>query len=305
MSLVDADGHVSPWPVVYGYRFARDAAQRRAYLPDRASRCSLRLFAPGEPYRLLGLFATRVHLFGAGDAGGSEPPRVHLLGTDYRGRDIFSRLVHGARISLTIGVLGVVVAFTVGMIVGGVSGFAGGAVDGAIQRLCEVLMMLPGFYVLLAIRGALPDTTRWSSTQLYCTVVLLVSSLYWASLARAIRGQVLSLREREFVTAARALGVTPWRIITRHLLPNTVSYAVVAATISIPGYILMESGLSMLGLGIQEPEASWGNMLADAMHIAEIAEHPWVLAPGVLICVAITAFNVMGDGLRDAFDPRG
>jgi peptide/nickel transport system permease protein len=286
--------------------FTRDPSGRRRYAPEPGASFPLRFLVRGEPYRVLGLFQLDWHLFGvrAEDRPGAPVPQVHLLGADYRGRDIFARLVHGARISLTIGVLGMLISLTIGLLVGGVSGYLGGLTDNVIQRFCELLMLLPGFYVLLAIRGVLPDTSQWSSRRIYTTVVVIVSSIYWAGLARAIRGQVLSLREREFVAAARALGLSRRRLIVRHLLPNTMSYAVVAATLGIPGYILMESALSMLGLGIQEPEASWGNMLADAMGISQIAEHPWVLAPGVMLCVAITSFNVLGDGLRDAFDPK-
>jgi peptide/nickel transport system permease protein len=303
VGFVDGAGRVQARPVVTALRPARDRSGRRDFAPDPPSDRPLAFFVRGDPYDLgLPLLRLRsdLHLFGAA-AGGPFP---HLLGTDQRGRDLFARVLHGARVSLTIGIVGVAISFAIGLLVGGISGWFGGRVDGALMRTCEALMLLPGFYVLLALRGALPDTSRWSSVQIYAAVVAIVSALWWAGLARVVRGQVLAVKQREFVHAARALGAPTTRILLRHLLPETLSYAVVAATLAIPGYVVMESALSMLEIGIQEPDPSWGNLLAEATRVSQIAEHPWVLAPGLFLCAAVAAFQRVGDGLRDALDPR-
>jgi len=318
VSFIDSMGRLRWWPVVRSAVTRTDASGRRIWEWKRESDRPLRLLVEGDSYRWsLPWIAfsegmprlcwrtthSKLHLFGA-DPGPDGSCPSFLLGSDHRGRDLFSRVLHGARISLSIGIVGVLISFGIGLVVGGVSGYFGGLIDDAIQRLCELLMLLPGFYVLLALRGALPDTSKWSSTRIYVTVVVIVSSIYWAGLARSIRGQVLALKTQDYVAAARNLGAGPARVIVRHLLPNTASFAIVAATVSIPGYILMESALSMLGLGIQEPEPSWGNMLADAMRVSQLAEHPWILLPGVFLCLAVIAFNGIGDALRDALDPR-
>jgi peptide/nickel transport system permease protein len=239
----------------------------------------------------------RTRLFGV-----DEPARLYLLGADYRGRDLLSRIVYGSRISLSIGFVGVVVSFFVGMVVGGISGFFGGRTDDVLMRICEMVMMIPGFYLMLALRAAFPPGL--SSVEVYFMIVLIMSFIGWAGLARVIRGMVLSIREKEFVTAAIASGENSLRIILRYILPNTLSYVIVSVTLSIPAYILGESALSLIGVGIQEPYASWGNLLSEAMNIGEIKFHPWILVPGVFIFVAVMAFNFLGDGLRDAFDPR-
>jgi peptide/nickel transport system permease protein len=239
----------------------------------------------------------RTRLFGV-----DEPAKIYLLGADYRGRDLFSRILYGSRVSLSIGFVGVAVSFSVGMLVGGISGFFGGRTDNLLMRLCEMVMMIPGFYLMLALRAAFPPDL--SSVEVYLMIVLIMSFIGWAGLARVIRGMVLSIREKEFVTAAHASGQGSLRIIVRHILPNTLSYVIVAVTLSIPSYILGESALSLIGLGIQEPYASWGNLLSEAMNIAEIKFHPWILIPGLFIFVTVMSFNFLGDGLRDAFDPR-
>lgn len=295
--LIGEDGGFNLRPFVYEYSYEFDEYYNRAYKQDKSKKYPIRLFVKGAEHKLFGLFPMKTRLFGV-----DEPARIYLLGADYRGRDLFSRILYGSRVSLSIGFVGVAVSFTIGMLVGGISGYFGGRTDNVLMRVCEMVMMVPGFYLMLALRAAFP--TNLSSVEVYFMIVLIMSFIGWASLARVIRGMVLSIREKEFVTAARASGETSIRIIVRHILPSTLSYVIVALTLSIPGYILGESALSLLGLGIQEPYASWGNLLSEAMSIAEIKFHPWILIPGFFIFITVMAFNFLGDGLRDAFDPK-
>jgi peptide/nickel transport system permease protein len=284
-------------PFVYNATYEFNQFYERVYKIDTTKQYPLKFFVRGDEYKLLGLFKTDRHLFGVED----PEYRIYLMGADSRGRDMFSRILYGSRVSLSIGLVGVLITFILGMLVGGISGYFGGKIDNVIMRLCEMVMMVPGFYLMLALRAAFPP--ELSSVAVYFLIVIIMSFIGWAGLARVIRGMVISLREREFVVAARAVGASNTSIIARHILPNTLSYAIIAVTLSIPGYILGESALSLLGLGIQDPQASWGNLLAAAMNIAEIKFHPWILIPGVFIFVAIMSFNFLGDGLRDAFDP--
>ena len=304
--ISDADG--LRWPYISNSVYEFDVNQRKVYRPTPGDAYPIGFFVKGDRYHLLGLFKTRVHLFGLRGLQTIDPddpnrPMLFLLGADNFGRDVLSRLLYGGRISLSVGLIGVAITFVLGMLVGGASGYFGGRTDIAIQRLCEMLMLIPGFYLLLSLRAAIP--ANWSSFQTYVAIIAILSFIGWAGLARTIRGLVLSIASMDYVTSARAMGVPDRLVIVRHVLPNTLSYAIVSATMSIPGYILGESGLSLLGLGIQDPEASWGNMLALAMDIAQIKFHPWILIPGALIFVTVMAFNYLGDGLRDAFDPRG
>jgi len=297
LNFVGEDGTVHLRPFVYKYSYTFDEYYNRVYVQDRSRRYPVKLFVKGTEHRLFGIIPMTTRLFGV-----DEPASIYLLGADYRGRDLLSRILYGSRVSLSIGFVGVAVSFSIGMIVGGISGFFGGRTDNTLMRLCEMVMMIPGFYLMLALRAAFPPGL--SSVQVYLMIVLIMSFIGWAGLARVIRGMVLSIREKEFVMAARASGQGSFRIIIRHILPNTLSYVIVAVTLSIPAYMLGESALSLLGLGIQEPYASWGNLLTEAMNIAEIKFHPWILIPGFFIFVAVMAFNFLGDGLRDAFDPR-
>ena len=306
LRISDANG--LRWPYLTNSTYEFDMNQRKVYRPTPGAAYPVGFFVKGDPYRLLGLFETRVHLFGLRGLEHVDPddpnrPMLFLLGADNFGRDVLSRLLYGGRISLSVGLIGVAITFVLGMLVGGASGYFGGRTDIAIQRLCEMLMLIPGFYLLLSLRAAIP--ANWSSFQTYVAIIAILSFIGWAGLARTIRGLVLSIASMDYVASARAMGVPDRLVIVRHVLPNTLSYAIVSATMSIPGYILGESGLSLLGLGIQDPEASWGNMLALSMDIAQIKFHPWILIPGALIFVTVMAFNYLGDGLRDAFDPRG
>ncbi|MFN3599029.1 MAG: ABC transporter permease [Aquificaceae bacterium] len=224
-----------------------------------------------------------------------EPCRLYLLGTDKLGRDIFSRIVYGSRVSLTIGLVGVSITFLLGSIIGGVSGYFGGRVDTLIMRLVEVLLAIPTFYLMLSLRSVFPLTME--SFHVFLMVIFILSFLGWAGLARVIRGMVLSLREKEFVQSAKVYGASTWRILRVHILPNTYYYLIVAATLSFPGYILAEASLSFLGLGIQEPYPSWGNMLSDARNVNLISAHPWILSPGIALFLLVIAFNLLGDNL--------
>jgi len=258
----------------------------------------LRFFARGDKYEFLGLIPTTVHLFGTGDP--NYP--VYLLGTDQYGRDIFSRLLYGSQISLSIGLLGITLSFTFGLIIGGIAGYFGGTTDNFIMRVCELIMSIPGLYLIMSLRAVFP--AKLSSTQVYALIIVILAFVRWAASARVIRGMALSLRERQFILAAKSLGQSTWQILLRHLLPNTFSYVIVAATLSVPYYILGEVVLSFLNVGIQEPDASWGIMLNQAQNTEYLRQYPWLLAPGGAIFVTVLAFNFLGDGLRDAVDTK-
>jgi peptide/nickel transport system permease protein len=262
----------------------------------------IRLFPKGDEHELLGFIPMKRRLYGLGVPERANRPAVFLLGSDQLGRDTLSRLLYGSRISLTIGLIGVSITFTLGMLIGGISGYFRGWTDIGIQRLIEMIMLLPGFYIMLALRAAVPPEV--DKIQMYFAIVFILAFIGWTGLARTIRGYVLSISQNDFVLASRALGQTRLVTIVRHVLPQTFSYVIASITMAVPGYMLSESGLSFIGLGIQEPYSSWGNMLQSARNINDIKLHPWVLAPGFLIFITVVAFQFLGDGLRDAFDPK-
>lgn len=229
--------------------------------------------------------------------------KLNLLGTDEQGRDQFSRLLFGGRISLFIGLIGITISFPLGMVVGGIAGYFGGWLDVVLMRLVEVLMTIPGIYLLVALAAVLPPGL--SSAQRFLLIVVITSFISWSGLARVIRGQVLSLKQQEYVQAAKAMGAGAPRIIVRHILPQTASYIIISATLAVPGFIVAESVLSLIGLGIQQPDPSWGNLLSIATNASILVLQPWLVwPPAVLIILTVLAFNLLGDGLRDALDPR-
>ena len=290
----DKNGNFHIRPFVYRYELVDPVFKK--YRIDYSKMYPVYFFVKGEKHYLFGIIPTDIHLFGVNEG------KIFLLGADHLGRDIFSRLLYGGRVSLSIGIVGVLVSFSIGAIIGGISGYFGGRIDNILMRISEIVMSFPGFYLMLALRAVFPITL--SSVQVYFLIVIILSFIGWAGLARVIRGMVLSIREQEFVLAAKSYGASSLRIIARHIIPNTFSYLLIAATLSIPGYILGESALSLLGLGIQEPYSSWGNMLASARSISAISQYPWILSPGIAIFITILAFNLLGDALRDALDPR-
>lgn len=293
--FLDARGHWHLRPFVYAYRVVD--LSTATYAPDTSRTYDIHFFVHGFPYRFLWLVPTDLHFMGV-----SPPARLYLLGTDQFGRDLFSRLLYGSRVSLMIGILVVLISFPIGLLLGGVAGYYGGPIDNIIMRMVEVLAAFPAFYLLLTLAAVLPATLS-SAARLFM-IAAVFSLIGWGGLARVVRGIVLSIREMEFVLAARAAGQRDLRIIARHVLPGTASYVIVAATLTIPGVILGESGLSFLGLGVQEPSTSWGLLLAQAQSIDVLTQFPWLLAPGAAIVLAILAFNFLGDGIRDALDPR-
>jgi len=291
----DDDGRLS-WPYIYGTSFVFDEFHKRIYTEGTTQKYFIRFFVQGDAYHLLGLIPLKRHLFGVEEKG-----RLHLWGADSRGRDLLSRILWGARVSLSIGLIGVLISFFFGLLIGGISGYYGGWLDNLVMRVCEMVMMVPGFYLMLALRAAFPPNLN--SLQIYLLVVVIFSFIGWASLARVIRGMAISLKQREYVLAAKTMGISDMRIIFTHILPHTFSYSIVAIMLSIPGYIMGESALSLLGLGIQDPFASWGNLLSEAMGIVQIRFAPWILLPGLFIFITVICFNVVGDALRDALDP--
>lgn len=294
---IDEKGRLSK-PYTYNYVRTFDPEEFKiTYKLDRSKKFYLKFFSKGEKYKFLGLIPMERHLVTVEPDG-----RLFLLGTDINGRDILSRILFGGRISLTIGFLALFISFPLGMFYGGISGYIGGAVDNIMMRISEAIMSIPSFYLLIILAAILP--ANMTSIQRFSLIVVILALIGWAGFSRVVRGMVLSIKKQEFVQAAESIGASKRRIIIKHLLPQTLSYVIVAMTLSVPSYILAESGLSFLGLGIQQPDASWGNMLKEAQEYVNIIYRPWLLTPGFLIFVAVLSFNLIGDTIRDILDPK-
>lgn len=283
-------------PHVQVYENVDPSAAR--YEPIEGETVPIQFFARGSEYRFLGLIPMERRLFSV-----ESPHRIYLLGSDGTGRDVFSRLLYGAQVSLSIGFIGIMITMTLGFLVGGIAGYFGGAVDFGAMRMVEFIMAVPSLYLLIALRGALAD--YFESGQMYLMIVIILAFIGWAGAGRIIRGMSLSIRQQPFVLAAEVMGQSTWKILFKHFLPNLASYILVAATLSIPGYILAEAALSFLGLGIQEPGASWGLMLKQAQELKVFSLGIWwLLTPGAAIFITVIAFNMLGDILRDIVDPK-
>ena len=295
--VIDERGKISR-PYTYNYVRSFDEENLRiTYDFDRSKKHYLKFFGKGEPYKFLGIIPMERHLVTTDKDG-----RLFLLGTDINGRDVFSRLLFGGRISMTIGFLALFVLFPIGLLYGGIAGYFGGIVDTLMMRFAEAVMSIPSFYLLIILASILPS--GMTSVQRFMLIVIILALIGWAGFARVVRGMVLSIKNQEFVQAAKSIGASRLRIIIKHILPQTASFVIVAMTLSVPSYILSESGLSFLGLGIQQPDASWGNMLKEAQEYTNIIYRPWLLTPGFLIFVAVLAFNLIGDTIRDVLDPK-
>jgi peptide/nickel transport system permease protein len=284
-------------PFVYGVTQGLDPTRKfRVFEEDKSVKYPIFLFVPGDKYKFLGLFETDLHLFGVHKDG-----IVSLLGTDSLGRDVFSRILYGSAISLSIGLLGVLMSFLLGAVLGGISGYYGGLVDTIIQRVIEFLMSVPTIPLWMALAAAVP--VDWPPVRIYFMITVILSLVGWCGLARIVRSKILELREEDFTMAARLAGCNGWQVIRRHLLPSTMSYLIVHMTMAIPGMMLGETALSFLGLGLRTPVVSWGVMLNDTMNVAAVLSRPWLMWPAAFVVCFVLACNFMGDGLRDAADP--
>jgi peptide/nickel transport system permease protein len=292
--------NAGPSLFVYGVVGARNPRTlRMEWQIDESRKIPLRLFARGYEWRALWLIPTDLHLIGLADPASDEA--VHLLGTDRLGRDQWSRLMYGTQVSLSIGLLAVALSTVVGIVLGGISGYFGGLADLAIQRLIELLQSIPPIPIWLALTAALPRT--WSVEQIYLAITLILALIGWTTLGREVRGRFLSLREEDFVVAAKLSGSSQMRIVFRHMLPSMSSHIIAAMTLAIPVMIINETFLSFLGLGLRPPAISWGVLLQEAQNLQSIALAPWLLLPGLAVIVTVLALNILGDGLRDASDP--
>lgn len=284
-------------PFVYGLKGKLDPITfRRTYIEDKTKKYPICFWIHGDKYKFWSLFPTDIHLFGV-----KKPGTIFLFGTDKLGRDLLSRNLYAARISLSIGLVGVFLSFILGCLLGGISGYFGGTIDMIVQRVIEFLISIPTIPLWMCLSAALPP--HWSPIRVYFGITIILSTIGWCGLARVVRGKLLELREEDFVMAAKVAGATDGRIIIRHLLPSFLSYLIVSMTLAVPGMILGETSLSFLGLGLRPPAVSWGTLMQGAQNVRTIAFHPWLLIPGLFVIIAVLAFNFLGDGLRDAADP--
>ncbi len=299
--FVDSEGKWQA-PFVYGLERKVDTKTRtRFYVDDTTRKYPVRLFVKGDPYKLLGLIPMNIHLFGTT----SDDPKasVFIMGTDSLGRDYFSRIIYGGRLSLMIGLIGQFLTLVLGSVLGAISGYYGGTVDVIIQRVTEFLAAFPDIPLFMALAAAIPKF--WSPILVYFMLTVILAFVRWGGLARQVRGLILSLREREYVLAAKSFGAEDSRLMLQHLLPGTMSHVIVIATLSIPGMILAETALSWLGLGLRPPLTSWGVLLQEAGNVSAIRFYPWLLLTIPFLLLVILAYNMLGDGLRDALDPYG
>ena len=284
-------------PFVYGFQPGIDEKTlRNTYAVDKTKIYPIRLFARGDEYKFWGLFRTNLHLLHV-----DAPGTLFLLGTDAMGRDMYSRIIHAARISLSIGLIGVAISFVLGCIIGGISGYFAGSVDMVIQRIIEFIGGIPTLPLWMSLSAIVP--TNWPAIRVYFGMTVILSIIGWTGLARTVRSKLLQLREEEFVLAAKIAGAKEMSIIVRHLLPGFLSYLIVRMTLAVPGMILGETALSFLGLGLQPPTVSWGVLLRNTQNVRSVALYPWRMIPAVFVIITVLCFNFMGDGLRDAADP--
>jgi peptide/nickel transport system permease protein len=295
----DAEGRFH-LPFVYRIDRTQDPeTYRDIYNEDTSTRYPIGFFERGFEYEMWGLLKSDVHLFGLSVP--QEEQGVFLMGADRMGRDLFSRMCYGARISLSVGLVGVLLSLTLGIVLGGMSGYYGGKIDTAIQRVIEFIRTMPAIPLWMALSAAVPKD--WPIVRVYFGITVLLSLISWTGMARVVRGRFLAMREEDFVLAARLAGSNEMRIILRHMLPSFLSYIIADLTLSIPGMILAETGLSFLGLGLRAPAISWGVLLREAQNVRSLALMPWVLLPALAVILTVMAFNFVGDGLRDAADP--
>ncbi|WP_080839411.1 ABC transporter permease [Cohnella massiliensis] len=295
--FVDAEGKFHLQPFVYGLKSERDPETlRKRFVEDPSQTYPIKLFVRGESYSFLGLFETNVHLFGV-----DEPGRLFLFGTDGMGRDLFSRVVLGSQVSLTVPLVGVAISFVLGLLIGGISGYAGGRTDAVIQRFIDIVRSFPTLPLWMALAAAIPP--RVGVVEMFVYITIIMAFIEWTGLARVVRSKFIALRNEDYVTAAKIAGVGDLKIIFVHLVPGFISYLVVAATLAIPGMIIGETAMSFLGLGIRSPATSWGVLMQEAQQIENVALYPWKLIPVLFVIVTVLAFNFLGDGLRDAADP--
>ena len=295
--FIDKDGKFHLRPFVYRLTGAIDPNTfKRVYVEDKSEIYPIYFFVRGDSYKLFGLFETNIHLFGTLQEG-----TIFLFGTDRQGRDLFSRIIYGGRISLTVGLVGVFLSMILGTTLGIISGYYGGTVDNIIQRIIEFLTAFPSIPLWMSLAAALPQD--WSSIKSYFAVTIILSIIGWGGLARQFRGKILSLREEEYILPARIVGCSESKILFTHLLPNCLSHIIVIATLSIPGMILGETSLSFLGLGIKPPMTSWGVLLSECQNVRSVVQTPWLTIPVAFVIITVLSFNFLGDGLRDAADP--